>query len=215
MTKTEVKKILAVMIAAYPNYKPDNIDIVVNVWTDMLERYTYEQVNMALKAYILSDTSGFAPSIGQVVEKLQLFVGNEELNEMAAWGLVLKAMRNSIYHSEEEFTKLPRLIQKAVVSPGQLREWAMAEDVDGTWMNVTQSNFMRTYRAELSCEKTMEKLPPDILKLAGKSTDRAPVIQMEQKLLPVSEERKIAEQNATPVPERLKEKFAQLMGRAV
>lgn len=203
------------MMATYPNYKPINVDIVVEVWTDMLGRYTYEQVNMALKAYILSDTSGFAPSIGQIVEKLQLFIGNEELNEMAAWGLVLKAMRNSIYHSEEEFAKLPPVVQKAVVSPGQLREWAMAEDVDGTWMNVTQSNFMRTYRAELSQEKTLEKLPPDILKLTGNSNEQTPVIQTNQETLSVSEERKIAEQSASPIPERLKERFAKLMGRAV
>ena len=168
-----------------------------------------------MKAYILSDTSGFAPSIGQIVEKLQLFIGNEELNEMAAWGLVLKAMRNSIYHSEEEFAKLPPVVQKAVVSPGQLREWAMAEDVDGTWMNVTQSNFMRTYRAELSQEKTLEKLPPDILKLTGNSNEQTPVIQTNQETLSVSEERKIAEQSASPIPERLKERFAKLMGRAV
>jgi hypothetical protein len=215
MTKTEVKKVIAVMMATYPNYKPINVDIVVEVWTDMLGRYTYEQVNMALKAYILSDISGFAPSIGQIVEKLQLFIGNEELNEMAAWGLVLKAMRNSIYHSEEEFAKLPPVVQKAVVSPGQLREWAMAEDVDGTWMNVTQSNFMRTYRAELSQEKTLEKLPPDILKLTGNSNEQTPVIQTNQETLSVSEERKIAEQSASPIPERLKERFAKLMGRAV
>ena len=91
----------------------------------------------------------------------------------------------------------------------------MAEDVDGTWMNVTQSNFMRTYRAELCREKTLKRLPPDILKLADKSADQAPVIQMEQKLLSVSEERKNAEQNASPVPERLKERLSRLMGRAV
>ncbi len=46
MTKTEVKKVIAVMMATYPNYKPINVDIVVEVWTDMLGRYTYEQVNM-------------------------------------------------------------------------------------------------------------------------------------------------------------------------
>ena len=61
----------------------------------------------------------------------------------------------------------------------------------------------------------MKRLPPDILKLADKSADQAPVIQMEQKLLSVSEERKNAEQNASPVPERLKERLSRLMGRAV
>lgn len=219
MTKTEIKKILAVMMTAYSNYKPDNVSIVVNVWADMLEEYTYEQVNMALKAYILSDTSGFAPSIGQIVEKLQLFVDNEKMNEMAAWGLVSKAIRNSIYHSDEEFAKLPSLVQKAVGSPGQLREWAKAKDVDGTWMNVTQSNFMRTYRAELSHEEAIKKLSPDILKLRNKPIEQEILGRTMVKEISVSEERKIAEQNAAPIPERLKEKYAKLMiqlsGKAV
>lgn len=177
MTKTEVKKIIAVMMAAYPNYSPGNVDIVVDLWSDMLDGYTYGQANMALKAYILSDTGGFAPSIGQMVEKLQMFSGSDELNEMEAWQLVLRAMRNAIYHADEEFDRLPPVVQKAVASPGQLREWAMAEDVDGTWMNVTQSNFMRTYRAEVSADKELRKLSPDIRKLVGAGEERKKIRQ--------------------------------------
>lgn len=212
-------KEFAVIAAAIKTYFPrDSVlptERAMELWYNELKDLPYNAVNLGLRMYVA--TNRFAPMIADIREYAGHFYteSGEELNEMAAWGLVLKAMRNSIYHSDEEFAKLPRLVQKAVVSPGQLREWAMAEDVDGTWMNVTQSNFMRTYRAELSQEKVLEKLPPDILKLTGKSPDQAPVIQMEQKLLSVSEERKIAEQNATPVPERLKEKFARLMGRAV
>lgn len=53
------------------------------------------------------------------------------------------------------------------------------------------------------------------MKLASKSTEQFPVIETSQETLSVSEERKIAEQNASPIPERLKERFAKLMGRAV
>lgn len=213
MTKTEVKKIIAVMIATYPNYKPGNIDIVVDVWGDMLGGYTYEQVNMALKAYILSDTSGFAPSIGQIVEKMQLFCETEtrELNEMAAWQLVLRAMRNSIYHAEEEFAKLPPVVQKAVASPGQLREWAMAEDVDGTWMNVTQSNFMRTYRAETVKDREMQKLSPDILKLMGNEKKLEKICQYESKTVSIAEERKSVEKKAVQLTGKLRVAYDNMM----
>ncbi|MEZ3493961.1 MAG: hypothetical protein K1W38_17130 [Lachnospiraceae bacterium] len=211
-------KEFAVIAAAIKTYFPrDSVlptEKAMELWYNELKDLSYNAVNLGLRMYVA--TNKFAPMIADIREYAGQFYAesDEELNEMAAWGLVLKAMRNSIYHSEEEFAKLPPVVQKAVVSPGQLREWAMAEDVDGTWMNVTQSNFMRTYRAELYHEKTLEKLPPDILKLVGKSTGQIPVIQTSQKMLSVSEERKIAERDASPVPERLKERFARLMGRA-
>lgn len=212
MTHTETKKILAVIMVSYPNYKPLDIELTVTTWKDMLSAYSYEQVNMALKAYIQTDTSGFPPAIGQIIEKLQLFNKSDELNEFAAWQMVLKAMRNSIYHSEEEFAKLPSAVQKAVVSPGQLREWAMAEDIDGTWMNVTQSNFMRTYRVEAAKEKEMQKLSPDLLKLVQYTSDRLADPVHKRKELSVSAERERAEQRAVPMPERLKTAYGKLMG---
>ena len=72
---------------------------------------------------------------------------------------------NSSYHAEEEFAKLPRILQKTVSSPGQLREWATSENIDGSWMSVTQSNFQRAYRAEVQRERERQKLSPDILKI--------------------------------------------------
>ncbi len=212
MTHTETKKILAVIMVSYPNYKPLDIELTVTTWKDMLSAYSYEQVNMALKAYIQTDASGFPPAIGQIVEKLQLFKKSDELNEFAAWQMVLKAMRNSIYHSEEEFAKFPLTVQKAVVSPGQLREWAMAEDIDGTWMNVTQSNFMRTYRVEAAKEKEMQKLSPDLLKLVQHTPDRIAESVHKEKELSVQEERAEAEKRAVPIPERLKAAYGRLMG---
>lgn len=165
MTRDDTKQILMVVQAAYPNFNPPDKTVMVDTWHRFLGDYTYDQVDAAVGTYIRSDTSGFAPDIGKVMEKLQVLFMKNSLNEMAAWGMVLRAIRNSVYHAEDEFDKLPAMVQKAVVSPGQLREWALAEDVDGTWMNVTQSNFMRTYRAIVAREKEMRKLSPEILKL--------------------------------------------------
>ncbi len=211
MTQTETKKILVVIIAAFPNYKPVDIDSVIDLWTDMLNEYSYEQVNAALKAYILADASGFPPSIGQIIEKLQMFKSDDTLHEMAAWQLVLKAIRNSTYHADEEFTKLPPVVQKAVVNPGQLHEWAIMENVDGSTMSVMQSNFMRIYRAEMAMEKEKQKLSQDVLKLMPVTEKKAAIRQEEAKGLTVSEERKLVELNSVPLPERLKERYAELM----
>ena len=96
--------------AAFPNYKPPDKTVAVNTWFLMLADYPYHQVQMALKAYIATDTSGFAPSIGQIIDKMQMINSNAEQNEMEAWSLVSKALRNGNYKSREEFEKLPDLV---------------------------------------------------------------------------------------------------------
>lgn len=162
MTNEEVKKIIGTMILTYPNYKPDNMTMLIELWKEMFSEYTYQQVAMALKAYIASDTSGFAPSIGQLVGKMQLINQPEELNEMEAWNLVSKAIRNGYYGAEEEFSKLPELVQKAVGSHEQLRQWAQTDI--GSVENVIQSNFMRTYRAVVERSLNVYRMPVETRK---------------------------------------------------
>ena len=147
------------MVDSYPNYKPNDISETVDVWNMMLSDYDYNLVAMALKAYILSDTSGFAPSIGQLVAKIQTLTKPQELNEMDAWSLVSKAIRNSGYNSIEEFAKLPPLVQKAVGLPDQLRIWALDENYNE---QVVGSNFMRCYRTELARHEELSKMPENV-----------------------------------------------------
>lgn len=164
MTVNEARKIIAVMMVSYPNFKPIDTEIMATTWADMLSDYSYEQINVALKAYIRTDTSGFAPSIGQLIGKLQTISNaNTELNEMEAWALVSQALKNGYYGAEEEFAKLPELVQKAVGTPANLRAWAHTDE--SSIENVVQSNFMRTYRTVVKRESECAKLP-DSLKLA-------------------------------------------------
>lgn len=166
MNDTEARKIVAVMMVSFPNYKPVDIDLTATTWADMLSEYTYEQVNAALKAYILSDNSGFAPSVGQIVDKIQTLTRPQELNEMEAWSLVSKALKNGYYGAEEEFAKLPPIVQKAVGQPSQLRAWAQTETE--SIENVIQSNFIKTYRAELVRAQQISKLPQGMQNVIGK-----------------------------------------------
>lgn len=54
---------------------------------------------------------------------------------------------------------MPPIVQKAVGSPSQLRNWSQT-DSDSV-ENVIQSNFMRTYRQELAKDREMRKIPQD------------------------------------------------------
>ena len=202
MTRDETIKILMAIQAAYPNYRPQDKTVAVNVWAEMLSDIPYEQVSIAVKAYIQTDTSGFAPSVGDIREKVRdIFSKKDDLNETAAWSLVMKAIRRSTYYSEEEFAKLPPVVRRAVASPKQLREWATLEDVDGKAMTVIQANFQRTFRMEQKREWERNKLSPDILKLMNPII--TPRIEDKPGKLSIEAQRKIAESNAIPAPKGL------------
>ena len=81
LTKEETKKILRIMCNCFQNFRPSNIAETTEVWGMMLSDYTYQQISVALKSYILSDTSGFAPTIGQLVDMVHSVSKPQELNE--------------------------------------------------------------------------------------------------------------------------------------
>ena len=167
MTREETKQMLMVIQATYPNYKPPEKAVAINAWTMALEEYPYKAVEIALKAYIKTDTSGFAPSPGQVIQKIHIAEEYAELSEMEAWTLVSKALRNGIYGADREFDKLPRAVQKAVVSPDNLRSWAQAdtESVE----TVIQSNFLRNYRTERKRTSELNRLPGEVKQLISET----------------------------------------------
>ncbi len=148
-----------IIASTYPNWHPLDMSFTVDAWTSMLESFTYQEISAALKAFIVSDTSEFAPTPGQIIGLLDRVTNGQELSEMEAWSLVSKALRNGYYGAEQEFEKLPPLVQKAVGAPSQLRNWSQT-DSDSV-ENVIQSNFMRTYRAELARNRELRKIPQD------------------------------------------------------
>ena len=170
MTRDEIKEMLMVIQAAYPNYKPQDKTVAVNTWYMMLKDHEKEVVEAALKIYIASDTSGFAPAIGQLIDKINTVTAPPELNSMTAWGLVSKALSNGLNGAEKEFEKLPPTVKKAVGSPENLRHWAMS-DVRSV-ETVIQSNFIRSYEAEVRRKNEAAKTPKDVMALIDKISNQ-------------------------------------------
>lgn len=165
MTREETIQLLMTIQAAFPNYKVTDKTVTVNIWLSMLEDYDSNLVMASLKSYIATDKTGFAPSIGQIIDKAHALVklnGNSELTETEAWALVSKALRNGVYNSESEFNKLPETVQKAVGSHEMLRVWATDENFNES---VVSSNFMRSYKAVLNRKTEIEKLPASVVEL--------------------------------------------------
>lgn len=214
MTRDETVKIIRIMCDCYPNYKPSNLSETVDVWNMMLEEHSYEQISVALKAYVHSDTSGFAPSIGQLINKLHEVQTPQELNEMEAWLLVGRALRNGTYGAVEEFNKLPPLVQKAVGSPDNLRNWAQtdSESIE----NVVQSNFMRTYRIVVNRAKEYQKMPKDIQALienTNRSSYSAQIGTKNQQTIKLSLEDNKSQNKpikGIPMPKEIKERIEQM-----
>ena len=163
MTRDEVKMILMRIQTTYPNWKPQSdLSLVIDVWHEYLEGYAYQEILGAVKAWVLSDTSGFAPTVGQLVGKLQGMMKSVEpaLGGLEAWALVSKAIRNGYYGAEDEFAKLPPLVQKAVGSPMNLRNWSQS-DMKAI-ETVVMSQFLSAYKAECVRANELSMIPPNL-----------------------------------------------------
>lgn len=179
MTEEQVGKLLMTIQAYYPNYNPPDKKITLNAWYIMLAEYSEELVLQALRACIATNTSGFAPSIGQLIGKIQAISQPQELDGMAAWGLVSKALRNGTYGAVEEFNKLPPLVRQAVGMPDNLKNWATSDYQ--TIETVIQSNFLRTYETVVKRANEINRMPDDIKSLIEKTNAISYKAQFQQK----------------------------------
>lgn len=165
MTLEETSKILAVIKKEYPHAFKDLVEKKdkmqkLEFWQRMFANDDYSVVGAAVEMYIATDTTGFAPVIGQIKENIRKLTQPEEMSEQEAVNLILKAATRGIYNSQEEFDKLPPICQRLVGTPKKLKEWAMM-DVD-TLNSVVASNLMRSYKAVAQKEKEYQALPSNV-----------------------------------------------------
>lgn len=198
---------------AIKTYFPrDNVlptENAMRLWYEELKDIPYQLAHLALQKYVC--TNKFAPTIADIREQVaELNKQNEEeLNETAAWSIAWKAICNSGYHAEEEFAKLPPVIQRTVHSPAQLREWALLENIDGKTITVLQSDFQRAFRVEQQRERERSKLSPGVLKLMRQINN--PKIEGGQKELSIKEQRMIEEQNSSQAPGNMIERVREVL----
>lgn len=214
MTEKEVRQLLAMTQAVYTNYNPPSREAAVNAWLMCLSEYDNNVVMAAFKAYMTTNTSGFAPAPGQLIEILQTLTQPSELNELEAWSIVRKALRNCGYNSEQEFAKLPTVVQKTVGTPQQLKIWACDSEFNE---NVVSSNFIKTYRTEVKRATELNKMPENVRKLiemVNTNSISAQIASENKRTISLSLEDKKTEgtgktevRNSVPMPEKYKKEF--------
>ena len=164
MTKTEAVSVLSLIATEYPNeYKFDakQMSTKADTWAEMFDDMPVEAVMTAAKAYIATDTTGFAPKIGQLRDIIFRAMEKQDNSglpsEEEAVMLVKSATANGNYGSEQEFKRLPPVIQDILGWPGTLRSWAMLDRDE--FETVVLSQFRRQYRDALKSGKTERKTP--------------------------------------------------------
>jgi hypothetical protein len=160
MTRDETKKILAVLSVAFPNYNPKDKTLAVSLWQKEFENNTYEEVNNAVLLFINTETSGFAPTIGQIKSKITFIEDMNADTEIEAWNKVRKAVKDSGREPEKVFANLPVPIQLTIGSVGNLVEMGLMPS--DTFESVEKSHFMRVYRTVLAREHEKRIIPVEI-----------------------------------------------------
>lgn len=211
MEREEFKILVKAMKAVYStdNFIADKD--AFNVWFELLKDLSYEQANLAIQKYML--TEKFPPTIADIRTKVNEIIApaEESMSELQAWQLVYKAIGRSVYYAEEEFEKLPKACKIAVGQAAVLREWATMDNFD-KHISVEQSHFINAYRAAQNRIKEEAKLPDNLrLLIADMGQKRA--AQIAQNAPPVIEDK--SEEvplvhTGTEIPPELKEKLQQI-----
>lgn len=171
MNRKETLAVMALLRTAYPQYyakeTAETVNASVALWEMMFVDDDFQLVKAAVTAFIATDTKGFPPVIGQIKGKLDMIVreaySGGELEPMEAWAMVQKATRNSYYHAEEEFAKLPDTVRSVLGGPSTLHDYAMMDSE--TVNSVVSSNFQRSFKARRDHVTEMRMLPADVKKL--------------------------------------------------
>ena len=168
MTRPECNKLIMAMMAIYSSHyqRPEeSLRIMSAGWFLVLEDYTYEEASIGLKWFARSDKRGFPPAPGQIIDGItkarEAYSPGSVMDEGEAWSLVYKAIQDSSYHSEEQFAKLPPVVQRAVGSSSVLRQMAAEEN-----LSVTRGQFARSYQQAVARTREESSMPPEVKKLA-------------------------------------------------
>lgn len=215
MTFKEFGKLADAIKTYFPRDNMLPTDTAMELWYDMLKDMDYQSAYIGLKNHVA--TSKFAPTISDI-RNGAVISQPQELNEMEAWSLVSKAIRNSGYNSVEEFAKLPSLVQRAVGLPSQLRTWGLDENYNE---EVVSSNFIKCYRNVLARQRELQKMPQNVRQLIEKAnvgSYSAQIAEKRQQAIESSSERKQGEIKALemkhdgiPMPEKYKERLEDMM----
>lgn len=162
MTVVETAELIAILREYYPrDVESTDIKAKVKAWHLILRDWDYELVKAAALAFVVSDTKGFMPAPGQILDKIGMLAEASAPPADEAWRLVSDAVtRCDRFNPLKAYDKLPLEVQKAVGSPQMLVEWGNVDPQ--SFQTVIASNFRRSYDARRRREKELAALPESV-----------------------------------------------------
>lgn len=166
MTRNEIIVVLGILKTAYPNFyknlsKEEMLDIV-NLWSDMFQDSDSRIVTVAVKELI--NSFQYPPTIADVKNKMYSLTNNDK-TPSELWDRLQKAISRGIYHSEEEFEKLPDEVKEFIRSSKQLKELAMMDS--DVVHSVTKGQFFKQIEVIQKRKEEDKKMLPESKELLG------------------------------------------------
>lgn len=177
MTKAETAQILALLHAAYPAFYSkigkSEIDGIVNLWAEMFAEDDFRVVKYALK-HLIAEHTGYPPDIAALKGKIKEIVSaaTGKLTHEELWHKLKAAAKNGHYGAEQEFAKLPPVLQRYLGSPSTLRQYAMVDEA--TFNTVNHGQFLKQIKIIEEREEFAESMPDDVKYLISSMTKKFP-----------------------------------------
>lgn len=157
MTTQETVQVLSLIFSTYKREFKDHTEndkkVMIGLWTTAFKDKPSALIMAAVEYYIFNDSTGFAPTIGNINNVLQL-ARDDQLGVAEAWEYLDRASQNSLYYAKREFKKLHPLVQKVIGTPAELKRLA---EMDANTFNTTyKREFKREYNALLEEERRKE-----------------------------------------------------------
>lgn len=175
MTIEETTKILSLIYSEYPNsfnkLSKSDLNAKATLWTRLLSDIDYKTAGKALQMYLVTDTTGYPPTVGKLRQNAVRLTQKPILDNTSAWQAVKRAISDAELNPYEAFQKLPSECKRIVGNYDQLIEWGSC-----SWdqlNTVIHSNFVKEYNAMKDETTENLSLPPE-LRLTASSTPELP-----------------------------------------
>lgn len=161
MTKDETRVLLSLLetnyIKHFQNLTDDERRNTLRLWHRYFEKYSKDIVGVALDNYMIRNE--YPPTIAGLQRQIDL-LSNEGESDVELWNRIHRACQNAMYHSEEEFNRLPLTCQKWLGRPEQLVQFARIDPA--TLNTVTRGQFLKSIKEIKETMTARESLPQEL-----------------------------------------------------
>lgn len=206
LDEAEFKRLTAEISAIYPEAIRD--EFAASIWYRALKDIPYKALQAAFELHMQS--SPFPPKPADLRAGAERLVKNtaESLPPFeGVWRQVTRALRNSSYHAEEEFDKLPAIAKEVVVSPENLQKWAVMdiEELETVQKSLSRRNYDTLKKRKVEDAKLSLRLTQQIEAAAISYRDSHALTYREPvKKLP---EKPLRNAEYSPMPADVKERL--------